>query len=91
MTQTPMIERMARAARRAELALSNEKSETVIEIDWEMHGWRYIEGQRAALAPLLDPTPEMVEAGFRAEHDGTQGGRARSIFNAMIKAIQEGE
>ncbi len=95
MTRTPMIERLARAAHRAELALNNEKNETVIEIDWEMHGWRYIEGQRAALTPLLDPTPEMVEAGAHKLGDGYADDDdrfwAKSVFNAMIKAIQEGE
>lgn len=59
---TDMIEKMARAAHRAELALNNEKNETVIEIDWEMHGWRYIEGQRAALSALEEPSEAMLRA-----------------------------
>lgn len=61
---TDMIEKMARAAHRAELALNNETNESVIEIDWEMHGWRYIEGQKAALSALEEPSDSMLQYGL---------------------------
>ena len=88
-----MIETLARAAHRAELALNGEKNETVIEIDWELHGWRYIEGQKAALKALETPTPAMIEAGLRVVQYYAHEGRAMSdewlvssIHEAMIRA-----
>lgn len=94
-----MIETLARAAHRAELALNGEKNETVIEIDWELHGWRYIEGQKAALKALETPTPEMIEAGgkfiagpveynrptVKLDADATAWG----AWKRMIRAAQE--
>lgn len=57
------LERLARAAHKAELALNNETNAAVIEIDWEMHGWRYIEGTKAVLQALAEPSEEMVSVG----------------------------
>lgn len=91
-----MVEKMARAAHRATLALRNEKVEAVIEIDWEMHGWRYIEAQRAALKALETPTDEMRRAGGEALKIDTEDPHAsyfdlaENVHTAMIRAATEG-
>lgn len=74
---TDMIERMARAIHEGTPSYT------------EMHVCREI--AVACLSALEEPSEAMVEAGFRAEHDGTQGGRARATFRAMITAAKGSE
>jgi hypothetical protein len=86
------IERLARAAHRAELAINNEKNEAVIEIDWEMHGWRYIEGQRAALKALSKPSAQMLDAArmtIMATRGEPKDVISSAVFTTMIQSILE--
>ncbi len=84
-----MIERMARAMH-VETYATDDFDEQREEFRQE-----WITLAKAALTPLLDPTPEMVEAGAHKLGDGYADDDdrfwAKSVFNAMIKAIQEWE
>lgn len=57
-------EKMARAAHLEEMAIQGEKADQVIEIDWEMHGWRYLRYVDAILAlttPLVSDESNLAD------------------------------
>lgn len=90
---TDTIERMARAMAKAvepDLCWDLDPSDHGMQIN-DVSKADYRAAARAALSALEEPSEAMVEAGFRAEHDNTQGGRARATFTAMIKAAKGGE
>lgn len=96
MTQTPMIKHLARAMVEDFDALpATEQVRDETSSSYLLSQETVVAMAKAVLTALLDPTPEMVEAGAHKLGDGYADDDdrfwARAVFTAMIKAIQEGE
>jgi len=98
MTDTPMIERMARAMNLKQDSLPtfrNEDGNLMLDTI-HISGVNLTAMAKAALTALQDPTPEMVEAGEGLVRQNNSRWiyahevEMDRVFTAMIKAIQGG-